>query len=308
VNVPIGIAALILTTVFVPESRARHPRRIDPVGQILVIVGLFSLIYAIIEGPAHGWTSADILVLFAVAATATALLIPYELRREQPLVDVRFFRSAPFTGATVIAVCGFGALGAFLFLNTLYLQDARGMSAFHAGLATLPIAAMTVVLAPLSGRIVGRHGSRLPLIISGLAFTVSPLLLTGLDVHTPLALLLLSYVVFGIGFGMVNPPITVTALAGMPSAQAGVAAAIASTSRQAGSTLGIALVGAVANAHAGPHNVFGSSFVAATHPGWWIIAGMGFTLLAIGILTTTPWALATARSTAARLTPAGAID
>ena len=94
-------------------------------------------------------------------------LIGYEPRRDEPLLDLRFFRSAPFSGATVIAVCAFAALGGFLFLNTLYLQDVRGFSALHAGLYTLPMAAMTVLLAPLSGRIVAVRGPRLPLIAAG---------------------------------------------------------------------------------------------------------------------------------------------
>ncbi len=110
-----------------------------------------SLTYAIIEGQAYGWTSATILGLFAVALCAFGVLVPYELRRHEPLIDVRFFRSLPFSGAAVSAVCAFGAYGAFLFLNTLYLQDARGLSALQAGLYTLPLAVFTVVLAPITG-------------------------------------------------------------------------------------------------------------------------------------------------------------
>ena len=155
VNIPVGVAALILTALFVPESRAPHARRVDPIGQLLVIVSLASLTYAIIEGPRLGWSSGVIIGFFALAALAVACLVAYEPRRDEPLIDLRFFRSAPFSGATVIAVCAFAALGGFLFLNTLYLQDVRGYSALHAGLYTLPMAAMTVVFAPLSGRIVG---------------------------------------------------------------------------------------------------------------------------------------------------------
>ena len=81
VNVPVGLIACLLTAIYVPESRAEHPRRLDPVGQVLVIVGLASLTYAIIEGQADGWTSATILALFAVAALAFTVLVPYELRR-----------------------------------------------------------------------------------------------------------------------------------------------------------------------------------------------------------------------------------
>jgi EmrB/QacA subfamily drug resistance transporter len=301
VNLPIGMAALLLTTLFVPESRAEHPRRIDPVGQLLVILALSSLVYAIIEGHSRGWDSTEILSLFAVSLLAFVSLISYELRREEPLLEVRFFRSAPFSGASVIAVCAFAALGGYLFLNTLYLQEVRHLSAFHAGLYTLPIAAMALVLAPLSGRIVGRRGPRWPLLGAGLGMTVSSLLLTGLAPSTPVGVLLASYVLFGIGFGLVNPPITNTALSGMPAAQAGVAAAVASTSRQVGQTLGIAVMGAVAGAGGG--QAFGPAFAAATHPAWWMIAVLGLVILGIGLFTTGDWARGTARATAAHLAP-----
>src|SRR5438477_105039 len=83
---PVGAAAILATHRFVPESRAEHPRRIDPVGQVLVIVGLVSLTYGIIEGPDHGWASIDIVASLALAAVALAVLIPYELRRREPLL------------------------------------------------------------------------------------------------------------------------------------------------------------------------------------------------------------------------------
>ena len=126
VNVPVGLAAIVLTALFVPESRAPHPRRIDPVGQILVIVALATLTYAIIEGPNNGWLSTETLALFAISVAAFATLVPYELHRDQPLIEVRFFASAPFSGASAIAICAFAGIGGFLFLNTLYLQLVRG--------------------------------------------------------------------------------------------------------------------------------------------------------------------------------------
>ncbi|MBV8991546.1 MAG: DHA2 family efflux MFS transporter permease subunit, partial [Solirubrobacterales bacterium] len=246
VNVPVGILAIVLTALLVPESRAPHPRRIDPVGQVLVIVALASLTYAIIEGPETGWLSGEILGLFALALATFATLVAYELRREEPLLEVRFFRSAPFSGATAIAVCVFAAMGGFLFLNTLYLQDVRGLSPFHAGLYTLPMAGMIFLFAPLSGRLVGRRGARPSLVVGGASMAVGAVMLTQLTATTAIGYLILSYLLFGAGGGLLNPPITNTAVSGMPPAQAGVAAAIASTGRQVGMTLGVAVVGAVA--------------------------------------------------------------
>ncbi|MBV9311355.1 MAG: DHA2 family efflux MFS transporter permease subunit, partial [Solirubrobacterales bacterium] len=298
VNVPVGLLALVLTALFVPESRAAKPRRLDPVGQLLVIVALASLTYALIEGHDRGWTSAEILGLFALSLVSFIALVRYELSRREPLLEVRFFASAPFSGASAIAICSFAALGGFLFLNTLYLQNVRGLSPFHAGLYTLPMAGMTLIFGPLSGRLVGRRGARPSLVVAGVALTAAALMLTQLTPSTSTAYLLIAYFVFGFGFGLVNPPITNTAVSGMPPAQAGVAAAVASTSRQVGQTLGVAVVGAVAGA--GAAGALGKGFAAATHPGWWIMVGLGVAVLVLGAVTTTRWAYRTAERTAER--------
>jgi EmrB/QacA subfamily drug resistance transporter len=301
VNVPIGLVAVVLTGLFVPESRAALGRRIDPLGQVLVIIILGSLTYGIIEAPASGWSSPKIISFFALSAAALVAFLLYEPRRDEPLLDLRFFSSAPFTGATVIAVNAFAALGGFLFLNTLYLQDARGFSPLHAGLFTLPMAVMTVIFGPLSGRIVGSRGSRLPLLAAGLAIAVGCTLLTGLTNDTPVGWLFLAYVIFGVGFGLVNAPITNAAVSGMPVAQAGVAAAIASASRQVGQSLGVAVTGSLVMS--GIHGSLAATFASASHVGWWVLAGCGVVVFLLGWLTTGRWALATAARTAARLQP-----
>jgi EmrB/QacA subfamily drug resistance transporter len=304
VNIPIGIAAIILTALFVPESRAARTRRLDPVGQVLVILLLASLTYGIIEGPNKGWASAEILGCFAFAVVALACLVWYELRRQEPLIELRFFRSAPFSGATVTAVCALAALSGFLFLTTLYLQDARGYSALHAGLYMLPMAAMTVLLAPVSGRIVATRGPRLPVVVAGIATMAGSILLTRLGLHTSFGYLIVSYVIFGIGAGLVNPPITNSAVSGMPRAQAGVAAGIASTSRQVGTALGVAVAGsAVLSALHGP---LGPGFASASHVGWWIIAGCGAATALVGLVSTGRWARQTAERTASLLLPPSA--
>jgi MFS family permease len=146
---------------------------------------------------------------------------------------------------------------------------------------------------------VGHRGPRLPLLIAGVAMTAGGALLTGLTNGTSVGWLLLAYIAFGTGLGMVNAPITNTAVSGMPRDQAGVAAAVASTSRQIGQTLGVAVVGAaVTSALAGP---FGTAFASASHVGWWIVTGCGVAVLAVGMLTSGRWARATAARTAVRL-------
>ena len=298
INVPIGIAAFALTAGFVPESRAERARRIDPAGQLLVIIGLLSLTYAIIEVPRRGWSAPNIVGLFIVAAASVVALIWYEPRRFDPLIELRFFRSVPFAGATVIAVCAFGAFSGFLFLNTLYLQDVRGLSALNAGLFVLPVAVMTVIFAPLSGRIVGNRGPRAPLFVAGLTMSVGALSLCGLTARTSYFWLVASYLVFAVGFGMVNAPITNTAVSGMPISQAGVAAAIASTSRQVGASLGVAIVGSVVSASVGS----AVDFSAASHPAWWIVTGFGVAVLGLGRFSTGARANRTAEHTAALFT------
>lgn len=300
VNLPVGLAALFLTWRYIPESRAPKGRRPDPVGQLLVIALLGSLTYAIIEAPSAGWTSPEILAFAALAAAALIGLLVYEPRRTEPLIDLRFFRSAPFSGATVIAICAFAALGGFLFLNTLYLQDVRGLSALHAGLYMLPMAAMTLVCAPISGRIVGSRGPRISLFVAGVAMAASGLLFAAFEAETSTPLLFTGYVLFGLGFGVVNAPITNTAVSGMPRTQAGVASAVASTSRQFGQTLGVAVIGAVLASGVSASS-YADSFVGASRPAWWIITGCGVAVLAIGLLTSGKWARGTALRTAERL-------
>ncbi|GAA2350174.1 MFS transporter [Streptomyces cuspidosporus] len=294
-NLPIGLAAVVLTARYVPESRAPRPRRADPVGQLLVITLLGSLTYAIIEAPDRGWGSPLIAVCAAVAAGSLAGLVAYERRRAEPLIELRFFHSVPFSGATVIAVSAFAALSGFLFLNTLYLQDARGLNALHAGLWMLPMAAMCFVFAPLSGRLVGSRGPRLPLLLAGAAMGMSGVLFAAFDAQATDGLLLAGYVLFGIGFGLVNAPITNTAVSGMPRTQAGVAAAVASTSRQVGASLGVAVIGAVLSSGASGS---AARFTEAARPAWWIIAGCGAAVLLLGVVTTGRWAAATARRAA----------
>jgi EmrB/QacA subfamily drug resistance transporter len=296
VNVPIGILAIVLTALFVPESRADRPRRVDPVGQLLVIVALASVVYAIIEAPSAGWLSAQTLALGGVCVIALAALIRYEKRVSQPLIEMRFFRSAPFSGATALAVGVFTIQGGFLFLNTLYLQQSRGFSPLHAGLDTLPMALPLLVMAPITGRFVGTHGARVPLLAGAVATTAGGLMLTQLTATTSMAYLFGAYVLIGLGMGLFNPPITNTAVSGMPPSMAGVAAAVASTARQGGSTLGVAVFGVLA----GSRGITGVSagFAAATHAAWWLAVGIGVTLFVIGFATTTPWARRTAERAA----------
>lgn len=291
-NVPLIIAAAVLSALFIPESKAARPRRFDPAGQLLVIVALTSLTFGIIEGRTIGWGSPVIVTCFALAGVMIVALTAYEHRHREPLLQLRFFASIPFSGATVIAVCSFCAWSGFIFINALYLQNARGFSPFHAGLLTLPMATMVVVSSPVAGRIVASRGPRLPLLISGLGIALAGLLLTRITSHTSIGYLLAAYVLFGIGFGFVNAPITNAAVAGMPQAQAGMAAAVATASRQVGACLGVAVLGSVATVDV---HVAVDSATPIGQAGWWITAACGCAVLMLGVLTTGRRARASAR-------------
>lgn len=304
INIPLGLAAIALTGLFVAESRAPITRRPDPVGQLLVIAALVAVTTAVIEGSRHGYGSPTIIGLFGLGAAAVVALVGYERRRDQPLIDPSFFRSIPFAGATVTAVAAFVALAGFLFLNTLYLQDILGYSALHAGLLTVPMAAAAAIASPISGRLTARSGARPPLVGAGILVTVAAIVLTTVTPTTPLPVLLVAYTLFGTGFGLVNTPITNAAVSGMPRAQAGVSAAIASTGRQIGNSLGVAVLGAIVTAH-GPEN---GGFAEASRLGWWIIAGCGAVVVALGVLTTTGRANASAARVAARFSPGQQVE
>ena len=297
INVPIGLAAIALTVRFVPESRAPTPRRVDPVGQLFVIVALASLTSGVIDGRRFGWSSPYILISFIASAVAVASLIVYEGRRREPLIDLRFFRSAPFSAATLTAVIAFASFSGFLFLNSLYLQEARGLAPSAAGACTLPTALALVICSPLSGRLVGAGRARWALVGAGCALALGALLLTDLRVDTAMPHLIAAYVLLGIGLGLVNAPITNTAVSGMPIAQAGLAAAVASTSRQVGASLGVALAGSIAGA--GIRGARLPAFASSTHPVWWLTVGFGGAIVAIGFVSTGAWA----RASALRIAP-----
>ncbi|MEU8178681.1 MFS transporter [Microbispora hainanensis] len=186
VNVPIAAAAIVCAAVFVPESRAARARRFDPVGQVLMILPLGSVVYAVIESRALGWTSPVILGLLAVAVVAALGILAYEPRRADSLLELRLFHSVPFGSAVLMAVFALCGFGVFLFVTTQYLQDVRGLSALATGLCLLPVGALVLLLSPLTGRLVGTRGPRLPLVVAGTALALGGGVSLWLGPATPL--------------------------------------------------------------------------------------------------------------------------
>ena len=264
INLPICAVAFVLTTLFVPETRSQTQRGIDPIGQVLAIVVMFTVVFGLIERQP---------VVFAVAVVALLGFVIHEWRHPSPFIDVRFFRSVPFTSATVTAVCAFAGLGAFLFSASMYLQGTRHFSAVHTGLLYLPMALGVLICSPLSGRLVGRYGTRPSLLTAGAFIAVAAALLTTLRADTPVWQLMVMFAVFGIGFGLVNAPITTSAVSGMPTDRAGAASAVASTSRQVGVSVGVALCGLLTGASL-----------------WWVIAALAASIIGLGAAANTRWA------------------
>ncbi|MGZ5392591.1 MAG: MFS transporter [Mycobacterium sp.] len=291
INLPICALAILLTAIFVPESKSATMRDVDPIGQGLGMASLFGIVFVLIEGPGLGWSDVRTIACGLVAVVAFVGFLAYESRRHDPFIDLRFFRSIPFASATVIAVCAFAAWGAFLFMMSLYLQDERGFSAMNTGLIYLPVAIGALVFSPLSGRMVGRWGSRPSLLIAGSLITAATLLLSQLNATTPVWQLLVIFAVFGIGFSMVNAPITTAAVSGMPTDRAGAASAVASTSRQIGVSLGVALCGSVAGSALA---TMGADFAVAARPLWFVGAALGVTIFVLGFYSTSPRALRSA--------------
>ena len=298
VNVPICAAMIVAAVRYVPESRAPHPRRVDVPGQLLMIAFLGSLTYAVIQGPVSGWTAPLILGLFGVALVSLALFTVVERHRAEPLLELRFFRSQPFTGASVIAVLAFTVLGGFLFVITLYLQEVRGDSPLRAGLSLLPATIVMAAAAPglrpvhRPPRPAGPARRQRPADGGGDGAAARPVPGHLLPVDRgragdPRA-----------GLGLVNPPITNTGVSGMPPAQAGVASAVISATRQIGSVVGVAVMGDLVTTGVRSGLASGQTHAAAlsaaTHAPWLLALFCGLGIAVVGYLTTTARAQATA--------------
>jgi predicted MFS family arabinose efflux permease len=222
-------------------------RRIDVRGQVLVASFLATLTYSLIEAPRYGFGSARIELLFALAAILLVAFVVTELHVAEPLIDLGFFRDRQFTGAVAITGATFFTYSGFIFFNALYLQDVRGYSPLAAGFLTLPAALPALIGGPISGWIVGTRGPR-GVLAGGmlvLALGVGSLALLAED--AAIGWLLAAYLVVGIGYAVLSAPVNTVAVASMPRDQAGVAAGVASSARNIGIVLGIAVLGAIVN-------------------------------------------------------------
>ncbi len=244
-NLPIVVVAVVTGRFLVPTSRDPRGIRLDLVGAALSIGAVSSLIYGIIEAPARGWTDGVILGSFAIAAALMVVFASWELSREHPMLDLRYFKRRGFTGGSIaISLVFFGMFGMF-FLITQYLQLVRGYSALSAGVHMLPFAFTMMVVAPMSARIAERIGTRGTVCLGLAVAATGQFLLSTNDIDTGYGLLALSFVVLAAGMGLTMAPSTASIMSSLPLAKAGIGSAMNDTNRELGGALGVAVLGSL---------------------------------------------------------------
>jgi EmrB/QacA subfamily drug resistance transporter len=247
VNVPIVAFALITGFFLIPTSRDPSKPKQDPIGASLSIVGLVSLVYAIIQGPERGWTDPVILTMFVVSAVVLAFFAWWEMRSDHPMLDVNFFRNPRFTAASTGITLLFFAMFGTIFVLTQYLQVVMAYTPFQAGVRLLPWAGTMLVVAPLSARLVERVGTKI-VVGTGLATAALGLVFIagtpGEGASYPRDVVW-RLVVLAIGMGLTMAPATESIMGSLPRAKAGVGSAMNDTTRQVGGALGVAIVGSV---------------------------------------------------------------
>jgi EmrB/QacA subfamily drug resistance transporter len=246
VNVPIGVLAVVSAFVVVPESRdTSHEQRLDLPGLLTSGIGLFALVYALIEANNYGWGSARILGLFVVAVVCLSAFVLLELHQRLPLLDLSLFRSGTFAGANLVAILVTLAMfGIFVFFP-IYMQTFRGWSPTQAGAALLPWTLMVVIFAPIAGKLSDHVGSRW-LISGGMSVVaICCLWLSTVTVDSSFWHMLPGFILGGLGMSFVMTPMSAAAMGAAPVAKAGVASGVLNTFRQVGVALGIGITGAI---------------------------------------------------------------
>ncbi len=245
VNVPIVIVGLVLGWRYIPNSRDPEAPRLDPLGALLSIVGLTTVLWAVIEGPTRGWGSTPIVAGFVIGAVVLAAFMAWELTYSNPMLDLHFFENPRFSAASGSITLTFMALFGVIFLLTQYLQSVLGFSPLKAGAVLLPMSATMMVFAPTSARVVERVGTKL-VVGTGLLLAATSLLLqTQLQTTTGVGLIILVTMILGMGMANVMAPATESIMGSLPRAKAGVGSAVNDTTRQVGGAVGVALLGSL---------------------------------------------------------------
>jgi EmrB/QacA subfamily drug resistance transporter len=296
INVPLGVITAAIAFPFIAESRGRTEAEtavgtarstaalLDIPGLVSSALALFALTYALIEGQDKGWTSPLITGAFAIAAVGAVIFVAIEARSSHPMVPLPIFRSAVFSGGLgTMMIWSFGVLGIYFF-TSLYLQSILGFSPTKAGLAFVPMALCLAVAAMLSPRVTAVIGGHRTVALGMAIMTVGLVLFAGLGAGATFTGLLPGFVLFGLGAGLMNVPLTNAILDGAPAEQSGIASALLNASREIAGLLGVTVVGAVLRSREGSALRGGANpahaFIDGYHSGLWLTIG----LLAAGVV------------------------
>ena len=247
VNVVLVVGVFTAVSIWSPRSKDDEATPLDPIGAVLSIVGLAALLYAIIEGPVKGWTSGEVLLAAVVAAITLGGFVAWELRAEHPMLPMSYFRNRSFSLGSGVVTFAFGVMFGFFFLVTQFLQFVRGYSPLDAGVATMPLALMLVLVSPRSAAISEKIGAS-KVMAAGFGFvTAGFLVMATVDTSSSYAVIAGSLMLLGIGMGITVAPATGSIMAAVPLNKAGVGSAVNDTTREVGGALGIAVLGSIAN-------------------------------------------------------------
>ncbi|MGZ4688906.1 MAG: DHA2 family efflux MFS transporter permease subunit [Acidimicrobiia bacterium] len=249
VNVPIVIVGLVLGYMLIPESRDPTHAALDPIGAVLSIVALGTILWAVIEAPSHGWGAPEIIAAFVVGFAVLAVFFVWELRSTHPMLDMHFFENPRFSAASGAITLVFLSLFGTLFLLTQFLQSVLGYSTVEAGAVLLPQAAVLMIFAPLSNVWVQRFGNK-KVVTVGLVLVASSfaLFLTWNPNSGVLAVIGVT-MLMGLGMANVLAPCTDSIMGSLPRAKAGVGSAVNDTTRQMGGAVGVAVFGSLMASH-----------------------------------------------------------
>jgi EmrB/QacA subfamily drug resistance transporter len=245
VNLPVVTVGLLAGVFLIPDSKDPHPQRLDPVGALLSIVGLATLLYAIIEGPDLGWTDSTTLSAFAVGGVILATFFWWELRSDHPMLDLRFFKNPRFSVASGAIALTFFAMFGSIFLMTQYLQFVIGYTPLQTGVRMLAYAIPMMIVAPLSARFVVKLGAKVVVAGGMVTFVIGLLSSVGLEATSSYGAIAWRMVLMGAGMALVMAPATDSIMGSVPLARAGVGSAVNDTTRQIGGAVGVAIIGSV---------------------------------------------------------------
>jgi EmrB/QacA subfamily drug resistance transporter len=289
INVPVGVAGIIVSQLVIKESRdTSHEQSIDLPGLITSSAGLFALTYALIEGNRHGWTSPEIIGLFAGAAALLVAFVLLERYQRLPMLDLELFRIGSFTGSNLVAMLvSLGMFGVFFFVS-LYIQNILGWSPTKAGASFLPMTILIILVAPIAGKMSDRIGSRW-LMGGGMTLvSISLLFYQRVGLHSTFWTLLPAMLLGGVGMAMTMSPMTAAAMGSVPVDKAGVGSGVLNSFRQLGGSLGIALMGAILASYvtASPRSPAGAQqFVNGLHAALLVAAVITFAAAVVAIVT-----------------------